>query len=56
MYLSLPTKCYKIKDEKTADTFITEFDKGIISRAEMKIGSDGSGKLITFLRKNGRKI
>ncbi|WP_186430729.1 ATP-binding protein [Clostridium sp. BSD9I1] len=46
----------ELKDEKTADTFITELDKGIISRAEMEIGSDGSGKLITNLRKNGKKF
>ena len=46
----------KLEDEKTADTFITELDKGIISRAEMEIGSDGSGKLISYLRKNGRKF
>ena len=46
----------KLEDEKTADTFITELDKDIISRAEMEIGSDGSGKLISYLRKNGRKF
>ena len=46
----------RLEDEKTADTFITELDKGIISRAEMEIGSDGSGKLISYLRKNGRKF
>ena len=45
-----------LEDEKTADTFITQLDKGIISRAEMEIGSDGSGKLISYLRKNGRKF
>lgn len=45
-----------LKDEKTADTFITELDKGIISREEMEIGSDGSGKLITYLRKNAEKF
>ncbi|RDU21803.1 ATP-binding protein [Anaerosacchariphilus polymeriproducens] len=42
-------------DEKTADTFITETDKGMISRAVMGIGSDGSGKLITNLRKNAKQ-
>ncbi|MCB2292715.1 ATP-binding protein [Clostridium algoriphilum] len=46
----------KLKSEKTADTFITKLDNGIISRAEMKIGSDGSGKLIAYLRKNGKKF
>lgn len=45
----------KLKDEKAADVFITQSDKGIISRAEMKIGGDGSGKLINCLRKNARR-
>jgi len=48
-------KVERLNDEKTVDTFVTELDKGIISRAEMGIGSDGSGKLITYLRKNGKK-
>lgn len=46
----------KLSDNKTADIFITELNDGMISRAEMEIGSDGSGKLITHLRKNGRKF
>lgn len=54
--LVCPQDAIKLEDEKTADTFITELDKGIISRAEMEIGSDGSGKLISYLRKNGRKF
>ena len=54
--LVCPQNAIKLTDEKTADTFITELDKGIISRAEMEIGSDGSGKLITQLRKNGKKF
>ncbi|SJZ79713.1 ATP-binding protein [Garciella nitratireducens] len=54
--LVCPQSAIKLEDEKTADTFITELDNGIISRAEMEIGSDGSGKLITYLRKNGRRF
>lgn len=54
--LVCPVNAIKLEDEKTADTFITEIDKGIISRAEMGIGSDGSGKLITELRKNGKRF
>ncbi len=54
--LVCPVDAIKLEDEKTADTFITELDKGIISRAEMGIGSDGSGKLITQLRKNGKRF
>lgn len=54
--LACPQNAIKLMDEKTAETFITELDRGIISRAEMEIGSDGSGKLITHLRKNGKKF
>lgn len=54
--LVCPQKAIKLEDEKTADTFVTELDNGIISRAEMEIGSDGSGKLISYLRKNGKKF
>lgn len=42
----------QLKDKKVADIFLTELNKGIISRAKMEIGSDGSGKLIAQLRKN----
>ncbi|RDY24093.1 (4Fe-4S)-binding protein [Romboutsia maritimum] len=54
--LVCPKNAITLEDEKIADTFITELEKGIISRAEMEIGSDGSGKLITHLRKNGKKF
>lgn len=53
--LACPNNAIKLEDEKTADTFITQLNKGIISRAQMGIGNDGSGKLITELRKNGRR-
>jgi len=42
----------RLVDEKTADTYITETSQGVLSRASMGIGADGSGKLITKLRKN----
>lgn len=45
----------KLVDEKSADTFITETEAGIISRAEMGVGSDGSGLLVTKIRKNAEK-
>lgn len=54
--LICPKNAVRLQDEKSADTFITEIGNGIISRAEMGIGSDGSGKLITYLRENGRKF
>lgn len=51
-----PQNAITLKDEKAAQAFITQLDKGIISRSEMEIGADGSGKLVTLLRKNGRKF
>jgi len=54
--LVCPQNAIKLVDEKTADTFITKTDKGIISRAMMGIGSDGSGKLVTELRKNAKRF
>lgn len=54
--LVCPQKAIALEDEKIANTYITNLDNGIISRAEMEIGSDGSGKLISYLRKNGRQF
>lgn len=54
--LVCPQNAISLTDEKTANTVISKLDEGIISRAEMEIGSDGSGKLITYLRKNGRRF
>ncbi len=53
--LVCPQNAIQLVEEKTADTFITKTDKGIISRAIMGIGSDGSGKLVTELRKDVKK-
>ena len=50
--LVCPYEAIKLKDEKTADVFLSKVAKGVISRAEMEIGSDGSGKLISQLRRN----
>lgn len=54
--LVCPQHAIKLEDEKTAHTFITKTEKGIISRASMEIGSDGSGKLVTYLRKNAKRF
>lgn len=43
-------------DDMNARTFITKSESGMISRAKMEIGSDGSGKLISYLRKNGKRF
>lgn len=44
-----------ILDEKVADTYITNIHNGKISRAQMEIGSDGSGKLIANLRRKAKE-
>ncbi|AKA67600.1 MULTISPECIES: ATP-binding protein [Clostridium] len=51
-----PEKAVKLLEEKSADVFITKTSRGILSRAKMEIGSEGSGKLISILRKNGREF
>ncbi|SHI67077.1 MinD superfamily P-loop ATPase, contains an inserted ferredoxin domain [Geosporobacter subterraneus DSM 17957] len=45
-------KAISLGDEVTGDTVITQLPEGILSRAEMKIGAEGSGKLVTEVRKN----
>lgn len=54
--LICPKDAILMENEKTADTYITQLQDGLISRAQMEIGSDGSGKLITRLKQNGNKI
>ncbi|WP_461207297.1 ATP-binding protein [Clostridium sp. DL1XJH146] len=46
-----PVGAIDIKEDYGAKTMITKGNKGIVSRAEMEIGADGSGKLITKVRK-----
>lgn len=53
--LTCPTGAIGLKDEKTADVYMTDTSRGILSRAQMVIGSEGSGKLITLIRKNVQK-
>jgi MinD superfamily P-loop ATPase len=54
--LVCPQNAIHLVEEKTADIFITKTEKGIIARAEMGIGCDGSGKLVTELRKNAKRF
>lgn len=54
--LLCPQNAIHLVEEKTADTFITKTDTGILSRARMESGSDGSGKLVTLLRKNAKRF
>ncbi|MCY6371773.1 ATP-binding protein [Clostridium ganghwense] len=53
--LICPNNAIEIKDDIGAKTIVTKTSKGIISRAKMEIGADGSGKLITEVRKNAKK-
>lgn len=49
-------KAIDLEYEVTGKTFITQTSKGIISRAEMFPGAEGSGKLVTNVRTNANKI
>lgn len=49
--LICPTEAIKLEDEKTADILITDTSKGLLSHSKMTVGSEGSGRLITVLRK-----
>ncbi len=54
--LVCPCDAITLNEKESAKMYLSETNKGIISRAEMEIGSDGSGKLISQLRKNASKI
>lgn len=47
-----PNQAISLQDEVTGRTIITQTDKGILSHAEMNFGAEGSGKLVTEVRKN----
>ncbi|HHT63186.1 MAG: ATP-binding protein [Bacillota bacterium] len=51
-----PKKAISLYDEVTGKTIITETDYGILSHADMEIGAEGSGKLVTELRKNAARF
>lgn len=44
-----------LEDEVIGKTIITDDGTGILSRAEMEIGAEGSGKLVTEVRQNAMK-
>lgn len=54
--LVCPEKAISLKPQHSADVYLTQTPDGMLSRAKMTVGSDGSGKLITQLRKNARKF
>lgn len=45
-------KAISLRDEVTGETILTQTNSGLLSRAEMGIGAEGSGKLVTKVRKN----
>jgi MinD superfamily P-loop ATPase len=49
-----PNSAIKLIDDVGAKTLVTKTDKGLIARAEMDIGADGSGKLITKIRRHAQ--
>lgn len=53
--LICPCQAITLQDERTAGVYITDTSNGILSRSVMEIGSEGSGKLITLLRKNAKE-
>ncbi|MDD5016960.1 MAG: ATP-binding protein [Eubacteriales bacterium] len=54
--LVCPESAAAMRDEKTADAYVTRTQNGYLTRAEMEIGSDGSGKLVTLLRENAKEV
>ncbi len=54
--LACPQKAISMVRQHDADVILTKTNAGMLSRAEMEVGSEGSGKLITLLRKNARRI
>lgn len=53
--LTCPSKAIKLIEEKTAQVMVTKTPSGILSHSRIVIGSEGSGKLITVLRKNAQE-
>ncbi|QXM05289.1 ATP-binding protein [Crassaminicella indica] len=47
-----PKGAISLEDEITGETILTQTQRGLLSRAEMVIGAEGSGKLVTQVRKN----
>lgn len=50
-----PQDAIKLEDEVTATTIIQKTNKGYLSTAEMEVGAEGSGKLVTQVRKSAKK-
>ncbi len=52
--VACPQKAIRLEDEVTGNTILTRSQEGVISRAEMFPGAEGSGKLVTQVRKNAK--
>lgn len=50
-----PHKAIELVDEKTAEIIINQTEDGYLAHSRMEIGSEGSGKLITVLRKKAQE-
>lgn len=49
-----PVQHLTLSDAITGETVLTTTDFGLLSRAEMEPGAEGSGKLVTDIRRQGR--
>lgn len=47
-----PTEAIHLYDVKTGETYVTRTGRGTFSHAQLEIGADGSGKLVTEVRKS----
>jgi len=53
--LVCPTEAIKLENVKTGNTYVSETDSGTFSHALLDIGAEGSGRLVTEVRKNIKK-
>jgi len=51
-----PTGALRLEEVTTGVTMVSKTDYGFFSHALLKIGAEGSGKLVTEVRKNAEKI
>lgn len=47
-----PTNAIDLVPVRTGETFVTRTDRGTFSHARLDVGADGSGKLVTEVRRN----
>ena len=54
--ITCPTKALSLRDEETAQMAMERLENGWLVKADMAIGSDGAGKLVTNLRKMAKEL